>query len=333
MKKLNLNYRLILVLSLIIYSFCWNPVMAEKKLGQTGFQFLSVSSDARAGAMAGAVTTVLNNSTALFFNPAGLARMNETLDISLSRNSWIADINYLAFSGAYKPMGGKYGVLGFSLAAIDYGEIQGTMVWQNLDGFILTEQMNPTALVAGVGYAKSLSDRFSVGGQIKLAAQQLGKSVVPQGDSLKVINNLASEYAIDFGTLYRTRFKSLAFGMSVRNFSNEVKYEKESFQMPLVFTMGISMDLMDLMPGESNNSLLFSVDALHPRSYPEQLKFGLEYSLGGLANLRLGYHLVSDEQKLAFGCGVNIQGLELDYAYTPFDVFDNVQRLTIRFSI
>ncbi|MFH1851941.1 MAG: PorV/PorQ family protein [Candidatus Neomarinimicrobiota bacterium] len=333
MKILNLNRRSVMAVNLILTIICLNSVTAEKKLGQTGFQFLSVSSDARAGAMAGAVTTTLYNSTALFFNPAGLSRMEETLDISMSRNYWIADINYLAFSGAFKPVGGRFGVVAFSISAIDYGEIQGAMRWDNLDGYILTETMNPAAISVGVGYAKSLSDQFSVGGQIKLAAQQLGKSVVPQGDSLTVIKNLAAEYAFDFGTMYRTSFKSLVFGMTVRNFSKEVKYETESFQMPLMFTMGISFDLMDFMPGDNGNSLLFAVDALHPRSYPEQLKFGLEYSFGELASLRLGYHLVSDEQKVAFGFGVNKFGLALDYAYTPFGVFDNVQRITIRFSI
>lgn len=332
MKIRYLNCRSIVILTLM--ALLINPAAGEdKKLGQTGFQFLSVSSDARAGAMAGAVTTLLNNSTALFFNPAGLARMEETIDVSLSRNYWIADINYLSFSGAIKPLNGKFGVFGASLSTIDYGEIQGTMRWDNMDGYILTEEMNPMALSAGVGYAKSLTDHFSVGGQIKIAAQQLGKSVIPEGDSLVVKKNLAAEYAFDFGTLYRTRFKSLVFGMSIRNFSKEVEFEKESFQMPLLFTMGISMDLMDFLPGSPVNSLIFSVDALHPRSYPEQLKFGLEYSLANLANLRLGYHLVSDEQSVAFGFGFNKFGLALDYAYTPFGVFDNVQRISIRFSI
>ncbi len=320
-------------LSLIIGLALPEMVLAEKKLGQTGFQFLSVSSDARAGALAGAVTTTSANSTAMFFNPACMSRMEETIDFTASRNYWIADINYLGVSGAFQPDNGKYGTFGFAMQAVNYGEIQGTQVWGNPDGFILTEKMYPTALVAGAGYAKSLSDHFSVGGQVKFTAQQLGQSIVPDDDSVKVKTNLASEYAFDFGTLYRTNFKSLVFGMSVRNFSGEVTYEQESFQLPLLFTMGISIDLMDFVSQNGSNSLLFSVDALHPRSYPEQLKFGLEYSLAGKAFVRAGYHLVSDEQKLAFGCGIKLIGIELDYAYTPFGVFDNVQRITLRFSI
>ena len=43
------------------------------KLAQTGFQFLSVSSDARLAA--DAMTTLKNGSASLFFNPAGLSKL------------------------------------------------------------------------------------------------------------------------------------------------------------------------------------------------------------------------------------------------------------------
>ncbi|HDQ44820.1 MAG TPA: DUF3308 domain-containing protein, partial [bacterium] len=42
----------------------------NQKLAQTGFQFLSVVSDARGSAMAEALTSLETGSSALFFNPA-----------------------------------------------------------------------------------------------------------------------------------------------------------------------------------------------------------------------------------------------------------------------
>jgi hypothetical protein len=47
----------------------------NQKLAQSGFQFLSVVSDARAAAMAEAMTSLEIGSSALFFNPAGMADM------------------------------------------------------------------------------------------------------------------------------------------------------------------------------------------------------------------------------------------------------------------
>jgi hypothetical protein len=321
------------IFSILLLLFLSNT-RAEEKLAQTGFQFLSVATEAKGGAMADAMTSLELNSGALFFNPAGMARMEGRFSLGLTQNNWIADITHNAFSMAFSPMGGRYGVFGLSFMSVDYGEIQGTMVWQNEQGYIDTEIFEPSAFVMGFGYAKSLTDKFSVGGQVKYAGQELGKSMVPVGeDSLKVRKNLAFATAYDFGTIYKTGWKSLQFGMSVRNFSEEIEYEKESFLLPLTFRIGISMDLMDLVEKVDNHKLLMAIDASHPRSYPEQLRVGLEYSFMETFFGRVGYVGNSDENSIAYGFGLKKFGLAVDYAYTPFGVFDNVQRFTIKFEI
>ncbi len=322
------------IIPMVFILLIMNPLIAQDKLAQTGFQFLSVSPDGRGSALGDAMTTLEMGSSSLFFNPAGMARMNGMIDISATQNNWIADITHNAFSLAIKPAGGRYGVFGVTYRSVDYGKIQGTMVWGNEAGYIDTEIFKPTAYSAGLGYAKTLTDKFSVGGQIKYTGQQLGKSVVPVGeDSLKTKRNVTQATAFDFGTIYKTGFKSLAFGMSVRNFSQEIKFEKEDFQLPLTFCIGISFDLLDLVNGFENQGLLMSVDAVHPRSHPEQLKLGFEYNLASMFFVRAGYISNSDEDNLTYGFGLRQFGLAVDYAYTPFGVFDNVQRFTLRFSL
>ncbi len=306
---------------------------AQDKLAQTGFQFLSVATDARGGAMADAVTTLGMASSSLFFNPAGMARMESRFDLSATQNNWIADITHNSYSLAMSPAAGRYGVFGISFMSVDYGDIQGTMVWGNEQGYVDTEIFKPSAFAFGVGYARTLTDKFAVGGQVKYAGQQLGKSLVPVGeDSLKVKKNVTSTMAYDFGTIYRTGFESLKFGMSVRNFSQEIEYETESFLLPLTFRIGVSMDVLDLvdMP---NHGLLVSIDASHPRSYPEQLKVGMQYSFMDMFFGRVGYVGNSDENDMTFGFGVKKFGAAIDYAYTPFGVFDQVQRFTVRLSL
>lgn len=102
---------LILVVVLLMGS---TAVGQNRKLGQTGFQFLSVTSDARAAAMGNAMTTVEAYSTSLFFNPAGMARVPNLLDARFSQNQWIADIMHSAFSLSFRPGNGEYGVIGLS---------------------------------------------------------------------------------------------------------------------------------------------------------------------------------------------------------------------------
>lgn len=326
----------IIVLLFLLVVLPISAVHAQVKIAQTGFQFLSIIPDARAAAMGEAMTTVQGYSNSMFFNPAAMARMNNSFDINLSQNNWIADIKHEAISLALSPSEGKYGVFGFSLLSVDYGKIQGTMVWDNQQGYIDTEVFQPSALAFGLGYAKALSDRFSVGGHIKSTYQYLGKSVIPTSDTTNTVDkNFASAVAFDFGTIYLTGWKGLAFGMSVRNFSEEIKYQSEGFQLPLTFKIGISLEMSEWIKAlPSTQSFLLSIDATHPRSYTERLNVGLEYKPISILALRAGYLYNYDERNYTAGFGLKKKMgaglLGIDYAYTPFGVFDNVQRMSIQ---
>lgn len=330
----------IFALSLILMFTSIGQAEDFSKLAQTGFQFLSVVSDARGAAVAGAMTTLPYGSGSLFFNPAGMALMEEKIDIIASKNSWIAGINHATLSAAINPANNRYGVFGITAQSVNYGDIQGTMVWGNDQGWVETNKFSPSSLSLGVGYAVNLSDRFAIGSQIKYATQQLGGGVVEvhpsrqnEEDSLSVQKFQTEAIAFDFGTLFNTGFKDITFGMSVRNFSNEISYITENFQLPLTFTMGLSMDMMEWVPQMADgHSLMLSVDAVHPRSYPEYLNIGLEYKLLDMLYLRYGYLTDRDERNSTFGFGVSKFGLGVDYAYIPFGVFDDVNMITVRFN-
>ena len=324
--------RIISIILLVLIA-CSFGLAKDQKLAQTGMQFLSVATDGRGAAMGQAMTSMEAYSMAFFYNPASAAKMTKTMDLSASQNNWIAGIKHNAFSVAFSPMNGRIGVFGVTARNIDYGDIDGTIVAENDLGYIDVGVMTPTALSVSVGYARSLTDKFSIGGNVGYVVQNLGQSVVPHGDSLQTKSNVAGGVTVDFGTLYYTGWKSLAFGMSVRNFSGEIKYEDEGFQLPLTFSMGLSMDLMDLLAEKpQGQSLKLSVDALHYRSHPEQLNIGLEYGFANLVFVRAGYRTSEDIQALSFGLGLNIKGIVVDYSYTPTVDFVDVQRFTIGFA-
>jgi hypothetical protein len=311
-----------------------------QKLAQTGFKFLTVTTDARAGALGEAFTSLESPSSAMFFNPAGMARLENFATVSLGQVSWIADINYVFGSAAFRPFDGRFGVLGVSVVSVDYGNFNGT-IRSNTDvrGYEDTGNFSPSAFAVGLGYAKALSDKFAVGGNVKYAKQDLGSAVVGfASDGAQQRSNYAAEVAaFDFGIIYRTGFKSLNFGMNVRNFSKEIKYEEEGFQLPLTFKIGMSMNAFDLLlAGQENHDFLVTVDAVHPRDYDEQLNFGGEYLFMNMVSLRAGYSTPNDEHGFSAGAGLqkafNNYKLAIDYAYTPFGIFDNVNRFTVQFA-
>jgi len=328
----------IFILSGILIWGWFQPSQAQKhqKLAQSGFQFLSVVSDARAAGMGNAVNSIPFESSSLFFNPAGMAEMAKAFDLTVSDNRWIADIHHNTMSFAIRPFHGHYGVLGFSAQSVNYGDnIFGTVIVpesKSAKGYMDTGEIQPSAVALGVGYAKALTDRFSVGGQIRWVQQDFGNMAVPVTvDSTTKERYKESPLAFDFGTLFKTGLKSLTFGMSVRNFSREVKYIRESFELPLTFTLGIHADLMDWIQLPHQSAIL-SIDAKHYRSHPEQICIGLDYRWMKMLSLRLGYVSSTDETAFTYGFGFSAVGLSVDYAYTPYGIFDSVQRVTVRLS-
>ena len=146
----------------------------------------------------------------------------------------------------------------------------------------------------------------------------------------------AGTIAVDFGTIYRTGFKSLNFAFSTRNFSREVTYAEESFELPLTFGIGVSMDMMDFTSYDSDgHSFILSIEGERPRDYNEQVKVGGEYLFMNTFSLRAGYVYPTDEQGINLGAGLQQEFNDLsfgfDYAYTNFGVFGAVNRFALQF--
>ena len=320
------------------------PLRAQQdKRAQTGMKFLSTSVDARASALGNGVTALTGMPTALFYNPAGLATQQNLVSAAASQVQFIADIDYNTAAVSFAPMGGRLGVVGVSLLFVDYGTFQETIRANNDDGFVDLGTFSPSAYSVGLGYARALTDRFSIGGQVKYVSQDLGNPVDERGADGSLTRAEAREgtLAYDFGMLYRTGFRSLNFAVSARNFSPEIEFVEESFELPLELRIGFAFDLVDLTSLDRDlHSLLFVVDTSKPRDFTEQVNLGAEYGFLNTLFLRAGYVSPTDEQGVSLGVGVQreIRGLGFgaDYAYTDFGTFNEfgkVHRLSLRFSL
>jgi len=308
------------------------------KRAQTGMKFLTVSLDPRASAMGGAILAEpRGSSVSMFYNPASMARMANKFHANLGQTQYIVDIDYNSFGVAYKPAEGQYGVFGISLINVDYGDYYRTVRADNEQGFLELGTYSPTALAAGLGYARSFADRFSVGAHFKYVYQNLGSHATSRSDGgdLQYTDYDIGSLAVDFGILYETGFRSLTIAMNVRNFSQELSYVRENFEMPLEFQIGVSMDVVNLTGFNSDlHALKLGVDAARPRDYVEHLEFGLEYIFMDILSLRSGMQQAAEEQGLSLGAGLqyDIQGLgfSADYAYTDFGIFSNVNQLAVQ---
>lgn len=302
--------------------------------GQTGMKFLSLSPDARAAGFGDAVTAQGGSSVSLFYNPAGMSYVEGNTQVTLNRIDWIADVGYNVGSIAVQPANGQYGVIGLSVESVDYGEIISTIRSDaNPSGYEDVGTISPTAMAVGLGYARTITTRFSVGGHVKYAQQDLGQARVSVDDT-ETTEISKSTVAVDFGVIYETGFESLNFAVSVRNFSQDLTYVRDSFELPLEMRIGFAMDVLDLTPmSGSRHSAILAVDALRPRDYSENVRVGLEYEFMDLIAVRGGIQYPSDEEGVSFGAGLNptIGDLSFgfDYAYTEFGLFGNVNRIGV----
>ena len=328
-----MKIRIIIFVALLIGSTMTKLNAEIKKVAQSGYQFLKIDADARAAAMGGAFILVGTGASSMFYNPAGMTEQPASIDFFSTQTNWLADIGYYSL-GVTKKLG-NFGVIGFSMQTSDYGSIIGTRVADNTAGFIETGNIEVEALAMGVSFAKSLTDRFSVGGQVKFVSQSLGNTLMPDGSEK---SNKTDGLAYDFGTIYYPGIKSFRFGMGVRNFSKNFKYEDDSFPLPLTFTMGVALDVMDFVGsfGENHN-LLVEVDAVHPIDYTERVNMGIEFGFKKIFFLRGGYKFNHDTEGLSLGVGFSIRliGLmtKLSYSFNDAGSFSPVNRISIGISL
>lgn len=329
----------VLLISLIFSSQVSFSQIGLNKTAQSTMNFLLVGTSPRACALGEAFTAIGSGSESMFYNPSGLTTMDREFDIILNYTKWIADINYLSGAAAWNL--GVYGVVGINLLTVNYGDIKGTSLVSPSEstnyplGYKDNGNLsNVGAYSVGLSYAKAISEAFSIGGNIKLAGQNLGESDF--GITSK--KNNAAKLVFDAGVRYATGFKGFTFGMSIRNFSTSIKREEIDEQLPLLFSLGTAVNLMDVIDEEyaESNSVMLAVDFLHPNNYSERVNIGIEYKFQQMIAVRFGYQTNRDIASWSAGLGFNTSILEYDvqvnYSFSKFDIFDNVQRVSIAFS-
>jgi hypothetical protein len=311
-----------------------------KKTAQAGLKFTDIELSARAAGMGEAFTLIGDDADALFHNPAGIAQIQDKkVDLTFCMVNWIADISVNAF-GAVASLG-DWGNLGFSIIYADYGFSMATIPdppdQPTQRGYEELGPLDLGAYAGGISYARRITEKFMIGGNIRYASEHLGSTRFTNNitrDSLWDVKNETSTIVYDIGTIFYPGFKSLRFGMCIVNFSTAVQYEyaegrTDAFSMPLTFKMGAAMDVLDLLGEHPDYSLLVDFELVHPRDYSQRYHLGGELSILKILKLRAGYKFGYDEEGVCFGAGINTGNIKLDYAYSEFGRFDFVNRVSL----
>jgi hypothetical protein len=335
--------KILVLIALFLVCLQANGFAQMKKVAQTGMTYLAISLGARESAMGNASVASVRGIQAIFYNPAILAE-SEGFGLALNSVTWLADTKLYGIGAMYGL--GRYGAFGFDLVYMDYGKIVGTQrVDKSIDpdGFIVTGDLKVEDYAIGLAYAYPVNDRFSFGVKVKLVHEDLGNATFYKGhaeydDGISSTEDFSlNHWGFDFGGFYETGYKDLALAVAFQNYSGDMKYWAEEFQMPLVLRMGMCMDIAKLFMAENKEiELNTAVDVLHPIDYTERVHVGTELVYMKMFAVRAGYKFNYDVENYSLGVGVkfDFEGYKgsFDYAYTNAEFFDNVNRLTLNFA-
>jgi hypothetical protein len=332
-----------LVLTLCIIGIAAGTIHAQSspaitKTGTTAAQFLKIGVGARSIGMGGAFTGVSDDITAIYWNPAGLAQMTSG-QAEFNHVNWIADIKYDVAAASIIVDG--LGTLGATFATLNDGEMEVTTTSEP-EG--TGEKFTAGGTMIGLSYARSLTDRFSIGFNFKYLNEYIW-------------HETAQSFAIDFGTMFVAPvLNGLKIGASMSNFGPKMQldgrdilflvnsgagnqnlvdanYTLDSYELPLLFRVGLATDALK----EENSRLTLAVDAVHPNDNTEYVNSGVEYSWSEMVAVRAGWKSAFErggEQGLTLGAGLNYTlqgtlGFVFDYAYQDFGRLQSVQYFSV----
>ena len=313
------------------------------RVGTTAAQFLKLGVGARAIALGGAYVAQSDDLSALYWNPAGLARLPGN-SVQLNMTQYLAEVDYSMV--AFGTEVDNFGSLGLSVILLDSGNMD---VRTEAEPEGTGEQFKVQSFAIQTTYARNLTDRFSIGGSLKYIQE-------------RVWHSTASAFAFDIGTLFTTPFDGLRLGASMSNLGPKMRmdgrdilfsedpspntdgtaeivnaqYKMDAHSLPLIFRVGLAWDAYDT----GTHRLLFATDAAHPNDNAEYINAGTEYSFRDLIAIRFGYRRLFEpdgEQGLTAGASLQLQvdrslRASFDYAYADFGRLTQTHWFTVNLS-
>lgn len=310
------------------------------KRGTTAASFLTISQGARATGMGSAFVAVADDPSAIYWNPAGIARLQQH-GVVFDHTQWFAGIGY-NFAAVTLNLG-EMGSLGASFISSDIDELNVTTI-ENPNGTGETFKVSYSAF--SLAWAINITDAFSIGFNPKVVYENYWK-----------MSDYA--FALDLGVLYNTPFDGITLGMSITNFGSKMQLsgsnatvlyddnktttgnndripanlETSAWELPLGFKVGLAYHPIKT----DMHDLLIAVDASHPNDNYESINAGGEYTFAGIFSVRGGYKslfLEESEESFAIGAGLKhyLMGnlmIQFDYSYADFGRLDNIQKFSV----
>lgn len=297
----------------------------RSKLGTSAAPELLIPVGSIGTSLSGANLSNITGVDAIYWNPAGLASLNnQKAELLFSHSVYFADMNMQYFAvGAGL---GSLMNLGFSIRSLNIGDIIETTETQP-DG--TGTVYKPTYIVGTLTLARQMTDKIRFGTNIKLISEN-------------VANVTATGFAFDFGIQYKGGNTGLAFGIAIKNLGPSMSFNGSGLDRTITNTNGTtSIQRVILQDFDLPTSLEMGVSysaAIQKKHFinlytsfnnasftSDEYRFGLEYNFNNIIYLRGGANVLPDKESNealfgpTFGAGfrypIGSMSIGLDYAY------------------
>ncbi len=252
-----------------------------------------VGISARANVLGSSFVGLANDSSALFWNPAGLG-MLDSGQISLHHNSWLTDIDQETLVVAL-PV--EYGTFGGALNYVNYGSFEGRDI-----GGGLTSNYTASNVEVALGFGAEIVDRYYGGGTVKFA-------------QLTLAGQGSTAIACNVGVMKQLT-KQIRLGLSYSNLGTAVNGGMMDSALRLGGSYMVRLSRV--------NRVYLALGGQVESNSMNQVQLGAEDIIYSVLALRAGYQVSLTNMELEgltglrAGLGLMYQNFVVDYAYLPY---------------
>jgi len=294
------------------------PAARAADPGTTSANFLKLGIGPRATAMGEAQVGLADDVYATYWNPAGLAQL-QNREAGFVQTQYIQGIQsqYAAYAHPHPTLGTFAG----SFTYLTVGKF---------DSFDATGQpagdVGASDAAMGFSYALPVVRNRRMDSQLSVGVT--GKYIQERLDTVTA-HACAGDAGLFYapGRNFNGTLEGVKAGLAVRNLGSSMKFDQESFALPRTVAEGISWTGIWL--GES---LTVAVDGEQPNDGKETVGAGFELSTLQLLILRAGYTTKGDlGTGWRLGAGLRFKTLQIDYAFAGAGDLGQTHRIGLTF--
>ncbi|MGI4727082.1 MAG: type IX secretion system outer membrane channel protein PorV [Janthinobacterium lividum] len=355
-------------------SLCFNTFYADAQVSGTNTNgsstsgalltavpFLTISPDARSGALGDAGVALTNDKNANYWNPSKLAYIENGDQLSLSYSPWlrrlVPDINLAYLSYAHRL--DDRNVIGLSLRYFNLGKIQLVDVNQQEQG-----TYTPNEFAIDASFARKFGENFSLGTSLRYIYSNLSNGSFSTGQQTKAGQAVAADVSLTYKNptqLFGTD-DLFALGVNISNIGSKISYTEtgQKYFLPTNLRVGVAntwyLDTYNEITATLDaNKLLVPTNPNSTASVPagifgsftdaglsgelKEINFGggLEYWYNHQFALRTGYFYenpnLGNRKYLTLGVGLRYDAFNLDFSYLVANEQQSALANTLRFTI